>query len=395
MSNTTTGAWETEIAERAQLFLDKTPLYRQLANFRMQGKMVRGREVSRPIFTQAQLTFSDYTPNTDVTATDWTYTQEKMTVNVEKAASLKTDPFEELDIQIAGHRAVLADRLKQSTERLLDQAFLAEVANAALDVDDSDFGGTAGNPISLTTNPAEKVFGRSFAELNHNVGEGERLYAVIDSFIWDEIANRAISTTFQVGDQYFQKFLKSTFKGFDLYISRNLPTTFTLTYTGIGTNAVDFRLGGVTLHQVTTIGSTAGNVLMATDATTCATNVKNFLNAPQTTSATQVALSAANQDRIRNAGLVATSNAGVVTITAYGRLQPKYVTTDANASFSDESISVLCGVYKNIDMVVQQAPTVQINKATNNAGSTFLGIVRAATKTYSDGAQRTLKLLVK
>jgi len=393
MSNTTTGAWETEIADRAQLFLDKKPLYRQLANFRMQGIMKRGREVNRPIFTPGQLSFEDYTPNAAITATDWTYTQEKMTVNVEKACRLKTDPFEELDLQIAGHRALLADRLIQAGERTLDQAFLAEVSNAALDVDDSDFGGTASDPINLTTNPVEDVWGQAFAELTHNVGEGERLYTVIDAFQLEKIANRAIEATYQLSDKYFEKYVGKTFKGFDLYLSNNLPTSFTLTYTGTGTNAVDFRIGGITFHQVTTIGSTAGNVLMATNATTCATNVKNFLNAPGTTSANQVALSSANQDRLRNAGVVATSAAGVVTVTGYGRLQPKYVTTDTNASFSDESISTLCGVYKNIDMVVQMAPTVKIRGHDDNIGESFMGTIRAAIKTYADGAQRTLKIL--
>lgn len=395
MSNTTTGAWETDIAERAQKFLDKMPLYRTLGNFEMKSKMKRGREVNRPIFNPGQLRMNDYTPNTDVDATDWRYDQENMVVNLEKAARLESDPNEELDLQIAGHRALLAKRLYQASDMELDRAFLSEVANSALDVDDSDFGGSIGNPIDLATTNAERAFGQAYAELSDNAGNGERMYAVIDAFHEDEISNRAIESTFKLADKFFQKPLDKMFKGFDLYVTRNLPTTVTLTYTGVGTTAKTFKLKGVSFNQVTTIGAVAGNVLMATSATVCATNVKNFINNPETTSATQVALSAKDVNKMYNAGISATSSAGVVTITAYGRLQPKYTSVDANASFNDEALSVLCGIYGNIDMVVQEQPTVRIRDHQKNIGSSLIGTTRAAHKMYSDGAERSLKLLLK
>lgn len=395
MSNTTTGGYETNIAMKIQKFLDRTALYSRLASFGQSKNMTRGRSVNRPIFTPSLLTLNDYTALTDTTPQDWTYTAEDMTVNFEKECTVALDPFEEMNLQVPGVQALLAQRLRYTMVTGLDRDFFDEVDNAGLDVDDGDFGGTSGNPIDVDSRGAEKVWGKAFAELEGNsIGE-LGLYTVIDPWIKDDIENRGIATTFNLSDKFFLKKLLNQFKGFDVFVSNSLPCTNVLTYTGTGTDSVDFKLDGVTFHQVTTIGTTAGNVLMATNATTSALNVKNFINATSTTSANQVALSVANQNKLKNKGIAATVAAGVCTITSYGRLQPLYTSTDANASFADEIVKVMCAQYGAIDMVTQIAPTIQINKAQLNAGHYLLGIVRAATKTFADGAQRLLKISVK
>lgn len=397
MANTITGAYENAIAKRAQKFLTRAFAYPKVASFEENNNLTFGVSVNRP-YRNDNLVPASYTANTDVTAKNETITQQLLTINRNEAVSFKADPTEDKQIMLPQKlKALFAPRLAHRLGNNIDRDFQDEVDNAALDLDESDFisGSSSGDPIDLSSVNSEEVWLDAHAELmNNNIGEG-RLYTIVDPKMLSKITQRGIEVGYNMADVFYRNgFTGKQFAGFDLYVSTNLPASVVFTYSATGANGKAFTINGVTFNQVTTIGTAAGNVLMETDATTCATNVKNFLNDLGTTSAKQVSLGASDKDKLEYAGISASSSAGAVTISAYGRMTLS-VEASSNSSFGEQTVKSQCGQYGAIDMVVQMQPHVQVNKATNNLGSTILGHTLWGTKTFNEGAERLLKLSIK
>ena len=82
--------------------------------------------------------------------------------------------------------------------------------------------------------------------------------------------------------------------------------TALLTATGNFANTETVTIAGIVFTAVTVIGATAGNFLIGADKGASLANLAALINAPATTSATQVALSATNQTVATNLGLKAT-----------------------------------------------------------------------------------------
>jgi len=399
MANTTSGGYETLMSKMVQKFLYKRPVFSKLASFAENNTLTKGVSVNRPYRNNLVGFTSDYTANTDVTATDWSLTQSTLSISESKAVSIQVDPVEDKQlITTPGNaQALWASNITDALSEDMDRDFLDEVTNAGLDIDNGDFGGTASTPISLSDQNAEKVWGQAQAELQANAIGSGGLYTVIDPYMANEIAQRGIATTFTQSDRMFNNgFAGGGLLGIDTYISNNLPSTVTYTLaTAIPAAADTVTINGVTFTWQTTLGSTAGNVLSETSVTQSAANLVVAINAGTGAGSKYVELSAANRAKLKFAGVSATSAAGVVTITAYGRMSlAKSHATAANAVFSAQTVYSMVAQYGCIDMVAQMQPNIQINKATNNLGSTILGHALWGTKTFEDGAQRLLKLSI-
>lgn len=397
MSNTLTGGYETVMSKTVQKFLEKEQVFRALASFKEQAVLSEGVTVNRPY--RSSFVASDYTANTDVTASSTTLTASNLTVNNSKVISLQFDPVE--DIQLLTNPGTLvglySERMSYVLKDLLDRDFFDEVDNAALALDESDFlaGSSSGDPIDLDSVNAEEVWNDAYAELaGNNIGSDD-LYAVIDPAMRSKISQRAMGTAFQKADDAFMNgFTGKSFAGFKIYVSNNLPTTQAFTLTD-ATAAITFTIAGVVWTAIDTLGTTAGTVF--TDSATLDTWGTNLAKAISgSTAATfYVETSVRKRAKLRTKGLSASYAAGtnILTITGYGRFSAS--TTDAGVTVGEQTVKAMCGKFGAIDMVVQMQPHIQINKATNNLGSTLLAHTLWGTKTFEDGAERLLKLSIK
>lgn len=112
--------------------------------------------------------------------------------------------------------------------------------------------------------------------------------------------------------------------------------TSKLTAFGNLTDTQTVVIAGITFTSVASIGSTAGNFLIGASAAATLANLAGLINAPSTTSATQVALSAANQGVLSALGAVATVSGTVLTLTFTAWDAAAYVSeTQTNAQWSN------------------------------------------------------------
>jgi len=397
MTNTLTGGYQTKMSLTVQRYLEKVAVFRKLASFREESVLTKGVSVNRPY--RSGFTLEDYVANTDVTASDTSLTASTLTVDNSKAVRINIDPVE--DVQLMTNpdslRALYGPRMAYVLSDTLDRDYFDEVDNAGLGLDESDFlsGSSALDPIDLDTVPAEEVWLDAYAELGgNNIGAGGK-FAVIDHKMASRIALREINGGFNTADNVFKNGYTGQNKfGFDIYISENLPCSQAFTLVN-ATEDNTFVIKNVTWTAKDALGATAGNVF--TDSATVdtwGTNLAKAING-DTPSTFYVAVDAKKRDRLRTQGFSASYGTGtdILTITSYGRFKVTY--TAASLTAAEQTIKAMCGQYGAVDMVVQMNPHMQYNKAPANLGSILLGHELWGTKTFEDGAERLLKLLIR
>ena len=115
--------------------------------------------------------------------------------------------------------------------------------------------------------------------------------------------------------------------------------TSKLTATAQLTDTQTVVIAGITFTSVAVIGAAAGNFLIGATAGATLANLAGLINSPATTSATQVALSAANQGILSALGAVATVSGNVLTLTFTAWDAAAYVSeTQTNAQWSNSLV---------------------------------------------------------
>lgn len=124
-------------------------------------------------------------------------------------------------------------------------------------------------------------------------------------------------------------------------------------------------IGGVTFTFVSSIGTTAGNILIGADVDTTRASAATLINAPSTTTATGVALSTENAKLFANQFSAVNSNsADTLTITAkgVGVLDVSETLTDGTDTWTaaTQIQHNLFGVVGSPTLVIQADPEVQL-----------------------------------
>jgi hypothetical protein len=152
-------------------------------------------------------------------------------------------------------------------------------------------------------------------------------------------------------------------------------------------------INGVTFTFVTTIGTTAGNVLRGVSEAATMAALVALINAPGTTTANGVALTAANQALI--SGITAATDAShTVTLTGVGTGRLVLSETAANASWSSNYIHAYFGKKGAIDLVVQDMSSVDMRQTPDRRGTNVFSSYLGGIKTFADGAKKFLDVWI-
>jgi len=172
----------------------------------------------------------------------------------------------------------------------------------------------------------------------------------------------------------------------------------------MATNPTDTNyviIDGVTFTFVDTIGTAAGNVHIGANAAATIDNLVELINAPDTTNANCVALSAADQlkfvDESSIALVSAADNATYATLTSTkGRISLSEVFTAAGNGIEDAVLHMLAGQFGNIDTVFQSDLETTVNPNPNRTLSKdYVTDLLWGVKTFKEGADRMVDFQVK
>lgn len=375
--------------------LYKTDVFRSLASFEEQATLKDGQKVDRPY--RSDIVVENYTKGTALSAQDLTATSDQLTVDVIKAALLYVDNVDKIQNKYSAANAWIDEAAKRLSNAL-DARFLYEAFSAADTIDDGDIGGTAGNGIAVATTNILDVFGAINLKLDvQNVEEEQRFFAISPHFfrtLWAYIAGK----TTMLGDRTGQNGNIGTFAGLKLFKTNNLTGSARWTPANDPSNGDTITINAVTFNFVTTIGTTAGNVL--TGAGTTADTIDNLvtlINAPGTTTATGVALSTANQRIVQS--WVAVDGTTYLEVRAMGASYLTVTGSDSNDVWTTTAQlqNMLAGRIGSIDAVVQKQPSVESASTVSagKSGMNYLPMTLAGFHTFNQGANEILRVMAR
>lgn len=264
---------------------------------------------------------------------------------------------------------------------------------AASSLDAADFGGSSGDPITVTTSNAAAIFAAAQRVLtNQNViyDENKAFKNVVKldggerfpvAAIPAELKEKLLLQTGFKNTDYADQVMKSGYMGpmfgFNAISSTALPFSFRYTLTAQPTNTTYLTIGSGTttigsgtalkITWVTSIGSTAGNVLSETGATESVANLATHLNDiyEATTSAKHVGFTRADlstaQKRLADNLSAVDNEDGSIVITIAGLGRQTVAQTDTAGTIDRETVHAIFGVSRSIAMVMQRSPELEVS----------------------------------
>jgi len=388
MANTLTALNKEVWSDEMQIIREKMTVAMALANTELRAKLSDGDKAHKPY--RSNLFAVDYTKGTALTAQDVAATDEYLDVDQIKAVPIYLDDIDAIQNSYAT-RSSFARDMQEDLSRQMDAAFLAESENATSDVDDGDIGGTDGDPIAVSTSNVNQIFTAASRKLNQlNVKPSER-YAVITPGMLEQIQLYLAGKDTSFGDEVGMNGLVGRRFGFEIYVSNNLPFEAIWTPADNPTDGDTITINGVELTFKATPVLPGAIDIGGTTAVTI-DNIVTLLNAPGTTTATGIAVSAANQARLE--GMEATDGTTYLEVYMAGGGEVAVDASETADLWSDETVYCQFGRKGAIDMVVQAAPSLKVQDAELKLGVYLIAYDLYGLKTFSDGADALCAVVV-
>lgn len=391
--------FKKEYILRYQDILMKKMIGMKIANTRFESGMKFGDTVTRFILDLSAVRVRTFTNLTDQTIDPVTDSTESMTINVQVGAVFPIARLEKIQAGPLNPGMVAGQKIGEKVANYLDSVILKETKNAWAIFDTGNLTTAAANgtPITLSSTTVPQMVAQTQAKLFSNNVSMTGLCWVLDPFSLSQIAQYPIGKDITSNNTMFSNGFSGNLYGAEVYVSNNLTGEATLVYTGNHVNAETVTIGGVVFTGVTTIGATAGNFLVsASDSTTGITNLAALINAPGTTNANQVALSAADQIKITDTlGLTATATSTtVLTIVGRGSSRLTLSETQTNATWATNFVHAYYGMKGSIDVAIQDQPEMEMREESKQLTTNIFNNVVAAVKTFTDGSQQFLDVKI-
>lgn len=381
-----------------QEILSKTLVGKKIANTRFQSNLKYGDTVTRFALDLSAVQVRTISNLTDRTVDPITDSEQNLTINFVKGTTFPLANLEKIQAGPLNPGEVAGREVALKVATALDAFILAETVNAfaVFDTGNLTTMTASGTPITLNSTTVPQMVTRTEAKLRSNNVAMTDLCWVLDPYAISDIAQYPIGKDITAENTTFKNGLKGNIYGAEIYLSNNLTGEATLVYTGNHVNAETVTINGVVFTGVTTIGATAGNFLVsASDSTTGITNLAALLNAPGTTNANQVALSAANQATINALNITATATSTtVLTIVAKGSGRLTLAKTQTNATWATNFIHAYYGMKGGIDVVIQEEVDMVMLQEPKQRTVNILCDIVAGIKTFTDGSQKFLDVKI-
>lgn len=372
----------------------KANVYKSLADFSEEAVLEMGRIVDRPY--RSDLRTETYTKGTAATVQDLTATSDQLTVNVSRTILMYVDNVDKIqnkyDAAVQwGEEAAI--RIANDE----DAWFLYEVINSNNTVDDASVGGTSGDGIILTVSNIIDVYGKINEALDvDNVPQDERFIVISPQWknvLWKYIEGKESA----LGDKTGQYGNIGEYAGLQHYVSNNLTGEATWVPANNPSNTNTITIQGITFTFVSSIGSTAGNVLIGGDTATTLDNLVALINAPGTTTANGVAFTGNNLRDIQDKW-VAVDGTTSITVRVKGSSFLTVSGSDATDVWTTtrKIQNVFAGRNGCVAMVVQKDPSTDMDKTISNGkwGMNIMVVDLFGLKTFNQGANEMVRVKV-
>lgn len=355
-----------------------------IANVELRALLSDGDTAHKPY--RSKMLAQTYTKGTAVTIQDVTSTDETLSVDTAKVVPFYVDDIDRIQNKWDAATTFATDAMEKLNE-IVDADILSQYSVATSTVKDSDVGGSSAIPVPLSVANISRVFTSAARKLKNLNVKLDNRFAVISPIMLEVLQLYISAKDTSFGDEVGANGFVGTRFGFDIYVSTNLTWAATIGIATTPTDADTVTYNGITFTFKTTLGSTAGNVLIGGSAANSNTNLATLLNTPGTTTSNGVALSVDNQAKLL--GMTATAAATSVAIVHKGAgeiVVSTSLTASADGWNSNTRIlHALFGRKGATDLVMQQTPMVEFKEVPDKLGKNVLPWMLYGKKTFTDG----------
>lgn len=375
----------------------KVLVAKKIANTRFQSDLKFGGTVTRFAYDISGVQVRTVTRGAASTIDTVSDSNETLTVNLEKEAVFHISDGEVTQTGPLNPGEVIGGQVAIKVALDLDGRVFSEVTNAYQTFNDGDLTTLASTlvPITLSSTTVPQMVTRMPAKLRRGANQDimTNLAFVVDSYGASDVAQYLLGKQFDIVTAVFKNGYTGDISNAQVYVSEKLKATAKLLSTADYGNTETITINGVVFTFVTTIGSTAGNVLRGVSEAATMAALVALVNAPATTTANGVALSAADQATM--AGITAATDAShTVTFTGVGTGRLVLAETAANGSWDKNYIHAYFGKKGAIDLVIQDIAPVDMRPTTDRRGTNVFSSYLAGLKTFADGAKKFLDVWI-
>ena len=370
---------------RTQRLLKTKLVSREIANFEEQSTLRDWDMVHRPYYSDVVV--NDYTKGVDVTVQDVSATDEYLEVNKSKEVTVYIDA---IDVKQNKYDAAnkYIDRMTYALKKDIDGAFLKEVLNAEYTISDGDFGGTPGNPVTVSVSNAFALFTKTEAKMNANdIEDTKPWFYVITPDVKAAIQQTNLVNGFNQADAALRGTLKGmgylgTWGNFNIFVSNNVAHSNTVTASSLAASDT-LTINGVTITFASTPAA-------AGECKPTAAALIGMINGVMGTAGDYVDFSAADRAKLIAVGASAAANGSDVDIITNGHVSY----AQSGVTLGGEVAHCWAGQYGCTDLVIQKDVEIQKNKEPKKTGYNFLAWTLYGVKTFVEGAKRCVEVKV-
>lgn len=385
------------MSKRMQRIHHKTDVFRAIASFEEQSNLKKGDTVHRLKKTLPNV--QNYSRGTAMTIGIHQEGDESLVVSTAKVAPFYVDDLDQLQFNFV-YQMEFGKDMAIRLGNFIDGDVLGEYDQALNTVDDLSINpatGTANNGVLVSSSNIQKVFSTAQRKLTKaKISMDNRFVVVGPEFfqaLIDYLAGKNTPMADQVGEN--GKINGGTYYGFQIYMSNALGWSGKVNIATQPTDGDTVVINSVTFTFKTTLGSTAGNVLIGGSASAANTNLAALINTPQTTTAQGVAIDGTTDlgtgftAQALLSGIVATAAATSVTLKSEGNgaiAVSSVLTAGADGWTAATQIEhILFGQKGATDIVIQKEPKIEVKQVPDKLGVNVIPWTLYGIKTFREG----------
>lgn len=378
MSNNVANFNQQKYTKLIQALLQEKLIAMDLANTQLISEMPNWNTINfpRPAYLSVQ-TYVKYTP---ATTSDITSSNETLVIN---ETPMVVFAYDQIDLEENAWNVVW--NTTENAAFLLKEYVDAKFHNQALQFSNVYNNGTA-TAISKTT--AVDTFMEAYALLANTWADSSNFVVVTDEFAKAKIAEQAISSRFTLWDESFARwFTGKELWGMAYYVTNNLTCVWSFAFGAQPTAADYITIGWVKFTFVSTIGTTAGNVLIGSAAADTAQNFLAAVNGASWAGTTYVEFSASDRAKLRF--ITASGASTTITLTSLRGYRPvgKSMTSASN-KFGQFVINAYAMERGSVHLVLRDNVSMKILDIPGTIAKQYLLWSRFGLKTFTQGAER-------
>lgn len=390
----------------------KKPVYPAITSFRLAAGLEKGDTVHRDY--ASTLIAKTMGADGSYSKQALTDTDETLTISYVKEASFYIKKLDEIQNHLPT-RMKYANQAAAAIHNQIDADVLGQYDQFTPNLDDGDFGGTAGNGITTDISNVRKLFSKSNKQLQRNnlalqnltgrftgfrdedAKQGRKV-AVISPDVYEILLESLDGKDSALGDQVGMNGHSGRYFGYDIFVSNNLGWSATVNMATNPTDGDTLVIGDATFTFNTNLdANTEGSLKIGATVDDTRANLAAAINAPTTdiASSSTAGFTAFTEDSAAHKSLLnaTATNSNSADTLALKVVGAGFVTvsetfTAAGNIFAAGSQIQHClfGIAGAIEAVIQKTPSLDIKDApTTRVGKDFITWAAYGIKVFNEG----------